>query len=105
MNQIILELPPSLHQQLHKLATRNNMSINQYVLENLKQIAAYRIIVIPEDDIAQQEKSFHALRQRLGYTASVAEAQEILKQTREPSEIEPGLTAELRQQFEKKMRL
>jgi hypothetical protein len=62
-------------------------------------------IDIPMTEVEQQEKSFHALRQQLGYTATVAEAQEILRQTREPSEVEPGLTPELIQRFRSKYSL
>jgi len=105
MNPLVLELPQNLQQQLGLLATQNGLSIQQYILEQLTQLVAYRIHAIPMSEVAQQEKVFHALRQRLGYTATVAEAQEILKQSREPVDPEPGLTVELRQRFEQKMGL
>ncbi|MDM8531380.1 hypothetical protein QUF63_09415 [Anaerolineales bacterium HSG25] len=101
MNQVMLNMPPNLHEQLAVLANQNKQSVDQYILKALTQLVAYQMQIIPLTKVMEQEKAFHALRQQLGPVTTPDEARQILQQTHEAVEPEVELTPQLRKQFRK----
>lgn len=67
MSRLTLRLPQTLHRQLKEQAHEEGISLNQYIVYSLtRQVApAYMIYARSEEDIAQQEARFKALRESL----------------------------------------
>jgi hypothetical protein len=95
VNQLFLELPKTLQQQLETLARSEGVSLSQYILFALTRQAtlAYIVRAVPGNEIAQQRTAFSALLQNLGH-ASFAEIEQVM-QEREVVTPEVGLTPEV----------
>jgi hypothetical protein len=104
MSQLIFELPETLHHQLETLARSEGVSLSQYILFALTRQAmlAYTVRAVSETEIAQQRTAFSALLQSLG-RASFAEIEQTL-QERETVTPETGLTPEIMQRLQNRMR-
>jgi hypothetical protein len=92
---LTVHLPGTLHDQLTALATREEISLNQYIVYALMRQAtlAYTVQAVPEQAVAQQRASFTALLQSLGQT-SFDEIEAVLAE-REVVEPEAGLNPEV----------
>jgi hypothetical protein len=95
MGRFTLRLPGTLHEQLARLAKREGVSLNQYIVYALtRQVTlSYTVQAVPEKEMAQQRASFTALLQNLGQ-ASFDEIKSVLAE-RESIEAEPGLSPEI----------
>jgi hypothetical protein len=95
MSQLTLELPETLHHQLHSLAQNEGVSLSQYVLFALtRQVTlSYTVRSVPETETAQQRLAFAALLNNLGQT-SFSEIEKVM-QEREVVDPETGLTSEV----------
>lgn len=95
MSRLTVRLPGTLHSQLTALATREGISLNQYIVYALTRQAtlAYTVQAVPEQAVAQQRASFTALLQSLGQ-ASFDEIEAVLAE-REVVEPEAGLNPEV----------
>jgi hypothetical protein len=95
MGRLTVRLPGTLHSQLTALATREGISLNQYIVYALTRQAtlAYTVQAVPEQAVAQQRASFTALLQSLGQ-ASFDEIEAVLTE-REVVEPEAGLNPEV----------
>jgi hypothetical protein len=95
MSRLTVRLPGTLHSQLTALATREGISLNQYIVYALTRQAtlAYTVQAVPEQAVAQQQASFTALLQSLGQ-ASFDEIEAVLAE-REVVEPEAGLNPEV----------
>jgi hypothetical protein len=95
MGRLTVRLPGTLHSQLTALATREGISLNQYIVYALTRQAtlAYTVQAVPEQAVAQQRASFTALLQSLGQ-ASFDEIEAVLAE-REVVEPEAGLNPEV----------
>ena len=95
MSRLTVRLPGTLHNQLTALATREGISLNQYIVYALTRQAtlAYTVQAVPEQAVAQQRASFTALLQSLGQ-ASFDEIEAVLA-GREAVEPEAGLNPEV----------
>lgn len=98
MSRLTLRLPDSLHQQLERMAERERVSLNQYIVYALtrqltmQDTLAYTVQPVPETVIAEERAAYQALRQALG-RASWQEIRQALD-AREPAEPEEGLSPE-----------
>ncbi|NER19536.1 MAG: toxin-antitoxin system HicB family antitoxin [Symploca sp. SIO1C2] len=72
MNQLTLQLPGTLHQQLANLAEGEGVSLNQYIVYALtRQVTlAYSVSSVSEEEIQQQQLLFTSLLQELGKASS-----------------------------------
>jgi hypothetical protein len=95
MGRLTVRLPGTLHSQLTALATREGISLNQYIVYALTRQAtlAYTVQAVPEQAAAQQRASFTALLQSLGQT-SFDEIEAVMAE-REVVEPEAGLNPEV----------
>jgi hypothetical protein len=95
MSRLTVRLPGTLHSQLTALATREGISLNQYIVYALTRQAtlAYTVQAVPAQAVAQQRASFTALLQSLGQ-ASFDEIEALLAE-REVVEPEAGLNPEV----------
>jgi hypothetical protein len=95
MGRLTVRLPGTLHSQLTALATREGISLNQYIVYALtRQVTlAYTVQAVPEQAVAQQRASFTALLQSLGQT-SFDDIKAVLAE-REVVEPEAGLNPEV----------
>ena len=95
MSRLTVRLPGTLHNQLTALATREGISLNQYIVYALTRQAtlAYTVQAVPEPAVAQQRATFTALLQSLGQ-ASFDEIEAVLAE-REVVEPEVGLNPEV----------
>jgi hypothetical protein len=94
MSRVTLKLPETLHEQLERLARREGVSLNQYIMFALTRQAAmaYTVESVPEKEITTQRADFAALLHSLG-KASFAEIEKIM-QERQVVKAEKGLTPE-----------
>lgn len=103
MGRLALRLPDSLQQQLATQAQHEGVSLNQYLVYLLAQRAAgYRVRIVPPEEVAQQRKDYTRLLEGLG-PASAEQIRAALE-AREPGEPEPGLTPELVDWLEERLR-
>ena len=95
MSRLTVRLPDTLHNQLTTLASREGISLNQYIVYALTRQAtmAYLVEAVPEKAIEEQRVSFNALLERLGQ-ATFEEIEAVLAE-REEVEPEEGLTPEV----------
>lgn len=72
MSRLTLRLPESLHRQLEALASREQTSLNQFIVYALtRQVTqAYLIHEHSEDAVDKQRSEFVALQKKLGQTSS-----------------------------------
>jgi len=103
MSRLTVRLPDSLHAQLRKMAQRENISMNQYVVYALtRQLTlAYTVQSVPEEVIAEQRAAYTALLQSLGQ-ASFDEIKTALEQ-REEVQPEKGLSPEVIENLEQRI--
>ena len=94
MNEITLQMPKSLYQNLEDLAKNEAVSLHEYILYLLpRQIAQdYSVRVMPAEEVAEQKAAFDHLLERLG-NASLEELDTILDE-RDEAPPEPGLSQE-----------
>jgi uncharacterized protein (DUF1778 family) len=103
MGRLSLRLPESLHHQLATQAKLEGVSLNQYLVYLLAQKAVgYSVRAVAEEEVLRQKADFSRLLQRLG-PSSHAQIRAALE-AREPGEPEPGLTPELVDWLEERMR-
>jgi HicB family len=104
MSRLTLRLPETLHQQLGNLAEREGVSLNQYIVYALtRQVSSpYSVQPISEEDVDQQQRSFNALKKRLGQ-GSPAQIEEILAE-RERVEPEAELNSENIERLKQRIR-
>jgi hypothetical protein len=95
MGRLTVRLPGTLHSQLTALATREGISLNQYIVYALTRQAtlAYTVQAVPEQAVARQRASFTALLQSLGQ-ASFGEIEAVMAE-REVVEPDVGLNPEV----------
>lgn len=96
MNEVTLQLPKTLYQNLDVLAKREAVPLSQYILYILtRQFAGggYTVRVVPEEDVVSQKASFDNLLRKWGKIPS-SEADRILER-REPAELEADLSPEV----------
>ena len=96
MNEVTLQLPKTLYQNLDVLAEREAVPLPQYILYILtRQIAgeSYTVRVVPEADVVSQKASFDSLLRKWGKIPS-SEADKILEK-REPAELEADMAPEV----------
>lgn len=95
MNEITLQLPKTLYQNLSVLAKKEAVPLTQYILYILtRQIAeGYTVRVVPEEDVVSQKASFDSLLSKWG-KIPFSEADRILER-REPAELEADLSPEV----------
>ncbi len=81
MSRLTLRLPESLHRQLHTLAEREAVSLNQYIVFALTRQAtvAYTVQPVTDETRAEQKIAFAQLLNNLG-AASDAEIKATLAQ-------------------------
>jgi uncharacterized protein (DUF1778 family) len=103
MSRLTLRLPETLHQQLAKLAEREGVSLNQYIVYALTRQAtqAYVVQQVPETEIQEQQQAFDALLQKRP-KSSPTEIAAVLAQ-REIVAPEPELTPEIIQQLQQRI--
>ena len=101
MSPLTLQLPETLRDQLTRLAVREGVSLDQYILYALtRQVSAtYSVQVASQSEVAQQEAD---LQQWIQSSApcSKAEAAEILAE-REPVEGDHKLGTDIVDRFQK----
>ncbi len=104
MNQLTLQLPAKLHQQLIQLAEDEGVSLSQYVIDVLiRQVAfAYQVQATSPAEIQQQQQSFQELLKDLGQ-ASSAEVKAVLAQ-RDPVQTEADLSPEIVARLQQRIR-
>ncbi len=103
MGRLSLRLPESLHHQLTVQARHEGVSLNQYLVYLLAQrAAAYSVRVVPGEEVERQEADFSRLLEELGPTSH--EQIRAALDAREPGEPEAGLTPELLQWLEQRLR-
>ena len=95
MSRLTVRLPDTLHNQLTVLASREGISLNQYIVYALTRQAtmAYLVEAVPEKAVEAQRASFNALLERLGQ-ATFEEIEAVLAE-REEVEPEEGVTPEV----------
>ncbi len=95
MSRLTLRLPDTLHDRLRVLASRENISLNQYVVYALTQQAtlSYTVQPLPEKAVAEQRAAYTALLQGLGQ-ASFDEIERVMDE-RESVDPEEGLSPEV----------
>ncbi|MGF1524133.1 MAG: toxin-antitoxin system HicB family antitoxin [Leptolyngbyaceae cyanobacterium] len=79
MNQLMLQLPDTLHKQLTHLAKGEGVSLDQFIVYALtRQVAqTYSVFKVPQEEVNQQQQAFESLLQSLG-EASLEETDAIL---------------------------
>ncbi len=99
MSDLTLKLPEYLHQQLSYLATKEGISLNQYIVYALtRQVSSnYVVKALSETEINQQKKDFQELLDDLG-TADSEEINSFLS-NREKVEPEAELTEDVLKKF------
>ncbi len=103
MNEINLQLPKTLYQNLELLAEKEAVPLDQYILYILSsQVSSgYTVRVVPEEDVAGQKASFESLLRSWGRIPPAA-VDRILDR-REPSEseadLDPGIVRKLKSQI------
>lgn len=99
MRNLTLILPEYLHQQLSYLATKEGISLNQYIVYALtRQVSSnYVVKALSETEINQQKKDFQELLDDLG-TADSEEINSFLS-NREKVETEAELTEDVLKKF------
>ena len=104
MSRLTLRLPKTLHQQLSSLATKEGISLNQYIVYALtRQISsAYTVKAISKEDVAKQKESFENLLAHLK-AADTEEIEKVLAQ-REVVESEPELSPDVIHRLKKKIK-
>jgi hypothetical protein len=103
MSRLTLRLPETLHQQLTTLADGEGVSLNQYIVYALTRQASlnYRIQVISESEVEQQQQMFKLLLQQLGQSPP-SEISSALAE-REPVDPDVGLSADVVARIRKKI--
>jgi uncharacterized protein (DUF1778 family) len=81
VSRLTLRLPETLHQQLARLAEKEGVSLNQYIVYALTRqaVSTHEIQIVPEVEVEQQKQAFQSLLKQLGQVS--------------PSEIEAVLAA------------
>jgi hypothetical protein len=105
MAELTLHLPRTLESMLKVQAHQEGVSLEQYILYALARQAEtgdYRVHIVPQDEVEQQQARFQTLLATLGET-SRAETEAILAE-RTPAEPEEGITEELRSRLQRKLR-
>ena len=103
MNQLTLELPKTLHQQLKILAKDEGVQLQQYILYVLTQqvTSTYAVHVVSTKAIAQQEEAYKALRHRWA-EAPISDIDEILakREVVQPEvDLDPEVVKRLQEQI------
>jgi hypothetical protein len=100
MSSLTLRLPDYLQQQLNYLATKEGISLNQYIVDVLtRQVSSsYLVKAIPENEIKQQKQDFQTLLDDLG-EASEEEIRTFLHD-REKVQPEAELTEDVLTKFQ-----
>jgi hypothetical protein len=95
MSRLTLRLPETLHRQLEAQATREGVSLNQFIVYALtRQLTqGYPVEKLPEATVAQQQAQFDSLLRGLGQASS--EALSTVLAAREQVKPEPELTADV----------
>lgn len=106
MSRLTLRLPETLHEQLAKLAEKEGVSLNQYIVYSLtRQIgASYSIQVATESEVSQQEVALNQWIQS-SEKCSDAEAAEILAErdfAEKEIRLDPEMVTRFRQMIQKK---
>ncbi len=95
MNEVTLQLPRTLYQNLEMLAEREAVPLPQYIIYILTcQISgSYTLQVIPEEDVAEQKTSFDSLLKKWGKITPYKA--DIILNKRELVKPEPDLEPEI----------
>jgi predicted HicB family RNase H-like nuclease len=103
MSRLTLRLPESLHRQLETLASREQTSLNQYIIYALtRQVTqSYLVQEHSEDAVDQQRTEFVALQKKLGQISP--EAIDHLLAAREEVEPEKQLSTKLIRQLQSRI--
>lgn len=101
MNPLTLQLPETLREQLTRLAAREGVSLDQYILYALtRQVStAYSVQVASQSEVAKQETDLQQWMQSSA-PCSKAEAATILAE-REPIEADRQLSKDIADRFQK----
>ena len=104
MSRLTLRLPQTLHRQLKEQASEEGVSLNQYIVYSLtRQVApAYMKYATSQEEMEQQETRFKALRESLR-KGSDSEIEDALAK-REVVEPEPGLTNEMVERLQQRIK-
>jgi hypothetical protein len=94
MNEITLQMPKSLYQNLEDLAKNEAVSLHEYILYILtRQIAQdYSVRVMPAEEVAEQKVAFDHLLNALGKASP--EALDAVLEDRDEAHPEPELSPE-----------
>jgi predicted nucleic acid-binding Zn-ribbon protein len=101
MARLSLRLPDTLHQQLSSQARSEGVSLNQYLVFLLARYSgsAFSMRSV-EQSTEEQWTAFAELRRRLG-SASHEDNTKALADLREPGPVDPELTPELMERFQR----
>ena len=105
MSRLTLRLPETLHKQLVRLADREGVSLNQYIVYSLTRQAgtSYSVQIVTDSDVEQQKNELDQWLQSSA-TCSDSEALKILAE-REPIEekkrLDPEVMARFRRMIQK----
>ena len=103
MNEITLQLPKTLYQNLEVLAEKEAVPLTHYILYILtRQMSSdYTVHIVPEEEVAVQKTSFDNLLRRWGRVPS-AEVDRILdkRASSEPeADLDPEIVSQLKAQI------
>ena len=82
MTRMTIRLPETLHTVLQRQASKEGLSLNQFILYSLTRQSAFANAVesLPVKQIMEQQARFHALLQHLGPAMSDEEWDAFLRQ-------------------------
>lgn len=95
MNEVTLQLPKTLYQNLEVLAKREAVPLTQYIIYILtsQMSGGYTVRVVSDENVVRQKASFESLLRKWG-RITPSEADRILDR-REPAEPEADLAPEV----------
>jgi uncharacterized protein (DUF1778 family) len=106
VSRLTLRLPETLHQQLARLAEKEGVSLNQYIVYALTRqaVSTHEIQIVPEVEVEQQKQAFQSLLKQLGQV-SPNEIEAVLaarEQVDAEAELSPDVVARLQERIRKR---
>jgi uncharacterized protein (DUF1778 family) len=106
VSRLTLRLPETLHQQLARLAEKEGVSLNQYIVYALTRqaVSTREIQIVPEVEVEQQQQAFQSLLKQLGQV-SPSEIEAVLavrEQVDAEAELNPDAVARLQERIRKR---